>query len=102
MLVVISNLRGQVVLTMADEFGEFHKEIPDSDNLELFFLGLTDDRLQLPWGIRSDDNLKRNALVTFAPPRLAARAERKPNEALAALPFTGRWVIRVRSGGGMA
>jgi hypothetical protein len=41
-LVVISNLRGQVVLTMADQFGEFRKEIPDSDNLELFFLGLTD------------------------------------------------------------
>ena len=41
-VVVISNLRGQVVLTMADQFGEFRKEIPDSDNLELFFLGLTD------------------------------------------------------------
>lgn len=41
-LVVISNLRGQVVLAMANQFGEFRKEIPDSDNLELFFLGLTD------------------------------------------------------------
>ena len=54
-LVVISNLRGQVVLTMADQFGEFHKEIPDSDNLELFFLGLTDH----PFTIAVGDPLRR-------------------------------------------
>ena len=54
-LVVISNLRGQVVLTMADQFGEFRKEIPDSDNLELFFLGLTDH----PFTIAVGDPLRR-------------------------------------------
>lgn len=54
-LVVISNLRGQVVLTMADQFGEFRKEIPDSDNLELFFLGLTDN----PFTIAVGDPLRR-------------------------------------------
>lgn len=54
-LVVISNLRGQVVLTMADQFGEFRKEIPDSDNLELFFLGLTDH----PFTIALGDPLRR-------------------------------------------
>ena len=79
-VVVISNLRGQVVLTMADQFGEFRKEIPDSDNLELFFLGLTDHPSTIAVGMRSDDNLKRNALVTFATQGLTAGVVRKPNE----------------------
>jgi hypothetical protein len=41
-LVVVSNLRGQVVRTTTNQFGEFRSEIPDSGNLELVFPGLTD------------------------------------------------------------
>jgi hypothetical protein len=41
-LVVISNLRGQVVRATTNQFGEFRNEIPDSGNLELVFPGLTD------------------------------------------------------------
>jgi hypothetical protein len=41
-LVVISNLRGQVVRAMTNQFGEFRKEIPDSGDLELAFPGLAD------------------------------------------------------------
>jgi hypothetical protein len=51
-LVVISNLRGQVVLTMANQFGEFRKEIPESDNLDLFFLGLTDHPFKIALGVK--------------------------------------------------
>jgi hypothetical protein len=41
-LVVISNLRGQVVQTKTNRLGEFRKEIPDSGELEFVFPGLTD------------------------------------------------------------
>jgi|SRR5437016_3065784 len=44
-LVVISNLRGQVEITKTDRFGEFRREIADSGDLELFFPGLTDKLL---------------------------------------------------------
>ena len=46
-LVVISNLRGQVEITKTDRFGEFRREIPDSGDLELFFPGLTDKLLMM-------------------------------------------------------
>ena len=49
-LVVISNLRGQVVFATTDNFGEFRKEIPDSGDLELFFLGLSDHPFTIALG----------------------------------------------------
>ena len=49
-LVVISNLRGQVVFVTTDNFGEFRKEIPDSGDLELFFLGLSDTPFTIALG----------------------------------------------------
>jgi hypothetical protein len=54
-LVVISNLRGQVEITKTDRFGEFRREIADSGDLELFFPGLTDKLLMI--GLR--DPLRR-------------------------------------------
>ena len=41
--VMISNLRGNVVQTLTNEFGEFREEIRDSGDLELVFTG-TDDK----------------------------------------------------------
>jgi hypothetical protein len=41
--VMISNLRGNVVQTLTNEFGEFREEIKDSGDLELVFTG-TDDK----------------------------------------------------------
>ena len=37
--VIISNLRGHVVQTVTNEFGEFREEIQASDDLELKLLG---------------------------------------------------------------
>jgi len=56
-LVVISNLRGQLELTTTNQFGEFRKEIPDSGDLELFFPSLPDKMLMI--GLR--DPLRRSA-----------------------------------------
>ena len=41
--VMISNLRGNVVQTLTNEFGEFREEIKESGDLELVFTG-TDDK----------------------------------------------------------
>jgi len=40
--VMISNLRGNVVQTLTNEFGEFREEIKDSGDLELVFTGSSD------------------------------------------------------------
>ena len=40
--VIISNLRGHVVQTVTNEFGEFHEEIQSSSDLELKLLGEND------------------------------------------------------------
>jgi len=40
--VMISNLRGNVVQTLTNEFGEFREEIKDSGDLELVFTGSDD------------------------------------------------------------
>jgi hypothetical protein len=42
MLVVISNLRGQVVRATTNDLGEFRNEITDSGNLEVVLPGLTE------------------------------------------------------------
>lgn len=68
-LVVISNLRGQVVLAIADQFGEFRKEIGDSGDLELFFLGFADH----PFTIAIGNPLRR--LSKEEGPRLVAETE---------------------------
>lgn len=67
-LVVISNLRGQVVRATTNQFGEFRNEIPDSDNLELVFPGLTDKPviivLRDPLGQPPEENHGRSARKT--------------------------------------
>ena len=63
-LVVISNLRGQVVRATTNQFGEFRSEIPDSGNLELVFPGLTDKPviivLQDPLGRAAEESRTRS------------------------------------------
>jgi len=76
-LVVISNLRGQVVRATTNQFGEFRSEIPDSGNLELVFPGLTDK----PVIIVLRDPLGRLSVETQTPPvrnpRVVGRKGRK-------------------------
>jgi hypothetical protein len=59
-LVVISNLRGQVLRITTNQSGEFRSEIPDSGYLELVFPGLTDKPviilLRDPLGQSSTEN----------------------------------------------
>ena len=49
-LVVVSNLRGEVVFATTDKFGEFRKEIADTGDLELLFLGLSDHPFTIALG----------------------------------------------------
>ena len=72
-LVVVSNLRGQVVRATTNQAGEFRSEILDSANLELVFPGLADK----PVIIVLRDPLGHASTATNGPPFRKSQTRRK-------------------------